>query len=144
MTRGEVSVEMFVPKSAADTYRNAGIILKTNDVGIGADAFVGYEIAVCPEGKHVNVGLHRNNYAPLERPACDVVADKWCTLHVSFDENSFEIKLDGKPVTKFTDKSRDVIRSGGIGLRAWQRHLDGETDRAGLFDSYHRTRESRP
>jgi hypothetical protein len=35
--------------------------LKISEPGIGANAFIGYEIALSPENHHLNIGLHRHN-----------------------------------------------------------------------------------
>jgi hypothetical protein len=121
LTSGEMSVDIFLPEADKNSYRNAGIILKISEPGSGADAFIGYEIALSPENRHVNIGLHRHNYQPIEQPVCDISTGKWFTLHVLFNETSFEVRLNEKTVAKYEDKTSGVVRSGGIALRPWQR-----------------------
>ncbi|MDR0337560.1 MAG: DUF1080 domain-containing protein [Planctomycetaceae bacterium] len=123
LTYGEISVDMFLPETDKNSYRNAGIILKISEPGIGHDNFIGYEIAPSPENSHVNIGLHRFNYKPLQQPAFNIPTGKWFTLHVLFHETSFEVRLNGKIVTKYEDKTSSVVRFGGIALRSWQRSV---------------------
>ena len=122
LVRGEVSVEMFIPETQRQ-HSNAGIILKIRDAGVGADAFLGYEISPSPENQHVNIALHRNDYRPLQRPAFEIPTDRWITLNVLFEETAFEVRVDGKTVTRYEGSSPDAVRSGGIALRPWQRFV---------------------
>lgn len=122
LSRGEISVEMFIPKTDRQ-YSNAGILLHVSEPGTGADAFNGYEIAPSPENRHINIGLHRQNYVSRMQAECDVPADRWFALHVLFEENSFEIRIDGKSVVKYVDENPDALRRGGIALRPWQRFV---------------------
>ncbi|MDR0328265.1 MAG: DUF1080 domain-containing protein [Planctomycetaceae bacterium] len=123
LTAGEVSVEILFPETKPGGYQNAGILLKVREAGVGADNFIGYEIAPSLESQHINLGLHRHNYQLLATSSCTIPAGEWITLHVLFDETSFEIHLDGKFIGKYD--VHDVpnsagVRSGGIALRPWQ------------------------
>lgn len=118
LARGAVSVDIRLPAGEKNRqgYRNAGILLKVSEAGEGADAFNGYEIAPSPEG-HVNIGLHRQDYAGLKRIPCRIPANQWFTLKVTFDETAFDIFIDGARVGGFED---GALRAGAVALRAWQ------------------------
>jgi mono/diheme cytochrome c family protein len=121
LTKGEVSVEIFFPPEKEQGYRNAGIILKVREAGVGADNFIGYEIAPSVESQNLTIGLHKHNFRKIADVPCTVPAGQWITLHVLFDETSFEVRLDGKVLTKYNVPADDDVRSGGIALRAWHR-----------------------
>ena len=121
LTAGEVSVEIFFPETRrGGGYQNAGILLKISEPGIGADDFIGYEIAPSWESQCVTLGLHRHDFRKIADVPCVIPAEKWITLHVRFNETSFEIYLDDKFITKYNVPARDSVRSGGIALRPWQ------------------------
>lgn len=115
---GEISVEIFCPGNKNDT--NAGILIKVRKPGIGADNFIGYEIAVRPESKEINLGKHRFNYGHIGQYKCEIKTDTWIKLNVRFSANWFEVYIDEKFVVRHEDAESPLI-SGGIALRPWQR-----------------------
>ncbi|MCL2006258.1 MAG: DUF1080 domain-containing protein [Planctomycetaceae bacterium] len=120
LTSGEVSVEIFFPETRRRGYQNAGIILKIREPGLGADNFIGYEIAPSWESQCVTLGLHRHDFRKIADIPHTIPAGQWITLHVLFDKTSFEIRLDGQFITKYDVPDADGVRSGGIALRPWQ------------------------
>jgi len=124
LTEGEISVDIFCPSVADNgSYTNAGILLKVQKPSSGADAFIGYEIAMRPENQQLNVGRHRFNYEPIARVACEnsgVQTDQWWTLRVRFRERSFDVFVNDNAVFQYEDKDAPIL-SGGIALRPWLR-----------------------
>ena len=122
LTKGEVSVEIFFPGARkGDGGGNAGIILKIREPGVGADNFIGYEIAPNFQRQCLTLGLHQHDFQPVAEIPCTIPAEQWVTLHVLFDETSFEVRLDDQVVTKYDVPASAGVRSGGIALRPWQR-----------------------
>ena len=121
LTKGEVSVEIFFPRARRNGYQNGGIILKIREPGVGADSFIGYEIAPSFEDQHINLGLHRHDFRKIADFPVVIPAEQWITLHVLFDETSFEIRLDDQFITRYRVPASADVRSGGIALRPWQR-----------------------
>lgn len=130
LTKGTVSIEMFfpaLPPNHPQGYRNAGLLVKVNNPGIGADAFTGYEIGLCPEESHINLGFHQQNYRPIQRIPCKIPVERWFTLQIVFDDTSFDVRIDGKTAATYTVRTLadqpNMIRSGGVGLRSWNRSV---------------------
>jgi len=121
LTRGEVSVEIFFPRAPRSGYQNAGIFLKIREPSVGADNQIAFEIAPSYESQHVNLGLHRHSYQRIAYFPAAIPLEQWITLHVLFDEASFEIRLDDQFITRYEVQASVDVRSGGIALRPWQR-----------------------
>ena len=113
---GEVGVEVFLPEGKAG---NAGLIVKVSEPGVGADKFVGYEIALDATGRLV-LGRHRQNWEPIRNVPREILPNRWIALVVRLTENSLEVALDGQSVITYQDKEHPLT-SGRVGLRTWQR-----------------------
>ena len=113
---GEVGVEVFFPTAQGG---NAGLILKVDQPGVGADRFTGYEVSLETSGKLV-LGRHRQNWEPLREVPCAVPVGRWIPLVVRLKERSFEVLVNGKSLATFED-SDHPLGPGRIGLRTWQR-----------------------
>ncbi|NQT84878.1 DUF1080 domain-containing protein, partial [bacterium] len=114
---GKVGVEMYFPD---DKPGNAGLIVKLKDPGVGADRFIGYEVALSPRRKRLIFARHRNNFEPIREVRCDVPLEKWIPLVVEMGETSVDISVNGKTVLKYEDDTHP-LRSGRVALRTWQR-----------------------
>jgi hypothetical protein len=114
---GEVSVEVYFPDRGAG---NAGLIVKTNRPGLGADNFDGYEVSLDPAARILRLGRHRHNWEPIKDSPCDVPAGQWLRLVVRMTETSLEVLVNGKSIVKYEDR-KHPLKSGGLGLRQWQR-----------------------
>lgn len=114
---GEVGVELFFED---DSPGNAGLIVKVREPGVGADTFIGYEIALSPRDSKLILGRHRHNWEPIESVSCEVPVNEWIPLAVKMDETLLEIFVSGKLVLRYKDET-NPLRSGKIGLRPWQR-----------------------
>jgi hypothetical protein len=113
---GEVGVDVFLPGSGSG---NAGLVVRTNRAGPGADNFDGYEISIDAARKVVVVGRHRHDFRSIKEAACDVVPDKWTSLGVKLKDRTIEVLVDGKSVAKVEDPR--PLGAGAVGVRQWQR-----------------------
>jgi Alpha-L-arabinofuranosidase C-terminal domain/Domain of Unknown Function (DUF1080) len=116
LASGEVGVEVFFPSGQGG---NAGLILKVDRPGNGADAFTGYEVSL-ESGGHLVLGRHRRNWEPIRHVPCAVPVGKWVALVVRMTERSLEVRVDGRSVTTFDDVEHP-LSAGRVGLRTWQR-----------------------
>jgi hypothetical protein len=116
-TKGEAGVEVYFPGNVAG---NAGLIVKVDKAGPGADNFDGYEVSIDVARKIVNLGRHVHDWKLLREAPCDVAADRWIALSVKMTAETIEVFIDGKSVIAYEDRERP-LRSGRIGLRDWQR-----------------------
>jgi alpha-L-arabinofuranosidase len=115
--RGAVGVEVFFADRAAG---NAGLIVKTARVGVGADNFDGYEVSLNPERNVLTLGRHRHNWEHIKDVPCPVPVGEWVRLAVHFTEQTLEVLVNDRSVITYEDRQHP-LRSGGVGLRQWQR-----------------------
>jgi hypothetical protein len=115
MEAAEAGVELLFPKK---TGGNAGFIVKVSEPGVGADRFVGYEIALAPSGRLV-LGRHRQNFDPLREVPCEVPVNQWLALVVRMKATSFEVMLNGTNIARYED-TQHPLASGRVGLRTWR------------------------
>jgi hypothetical protein len=115
--RGAVGVEVFF---ADRTAGNAGLIVKTGRVGVGADNFDGYEVSLNPGRNVLTLGRHRHNWEPIRDVPCPVPIGEWVRLEVHFTEQALEVLVNDRSVIRYEDRQHP-LRSGGFGLRQWQR-----------------------
>ena len=113
---GEVGVEIRFPSAQAG---NAGLIVRVDSAGKGADAFVGYEVSLEPAGFLV-LGRHRKNWEPIRRVPCAVPVDRWIPLVVRLKGAAIEVEVDGRRMLMFEDVEHS-LGPGAVGLRTWQR-----------------------
>ncbi|MFT3789403.1 MAG: DUF1080 domain-containing protein [Tepidisphaeraceae bacterium] len=114
---GSVSVELKFDHRHGD---NAGLILRTADARIGADAFTGYEVSLDVNRQVVRLGRHRDNFTLLRDVPCDVPLDRWVTLKTVLRGPTIEVFVDGKSVLTFDD-GPNALGAGQVGLRVWQK-----------------------
>jgi hypothetical protein len=112
---GRVDLDIRIPQSQ-DGF--AGLILKVRDAAAGADAFVGYEIALNPARQILRLGRHRHNWEFISDTPCSVPADRWIHLTVSCNGAVLEIRLDDKSIVQFED-AEHPLEPGSVGLRTW-------------------------
>jgi len=121
---GGVSVEIRLPKPH-DGY--VGLIVKVCEASPGADAFVGYEVALNPARQVLRLGRHRHNWEHISDTPCAVPLGRWLRLEVSCNGPALEICLEGKRIVQYTDTDH-ALAPGSIGLRTFNadaefRHL---------------------
>jgi hypothetical protein len=115
--RGQVGVEVFFADRATG---NAGLIVKTGRIGVGADNFDGYEVSLNPGRNVLTLGRHRHNWEPIKDVPCPVAVGEWVRLAVHFTEQTLEVLVNDRSVIRYEDRQHP-LRSGGVGLRQWQR-----------------------
>jgi alpha-L-arabinofuranosidase len=113
---GEIGVDVLLSESGGG---NAGLIVKVNDPGAGADRFTGYEVALESAGRLV-LGRHRQNWEPIRTMPCEAQANQWVSLAVRLAGNSIEVLVNGKSAFTFEDREHPLA-DGRVGLRTWQR-----------------------
>jgi hypothetical protein len=113
---GEVGVEVFVPDRQCS---NAGLIVRVDKAGAGADNFDGYEIALNAADQNVRLGRHRHNWEPIQDTPCEVPLGQWVPLAVRLEGPTLEVLVSGKAVLRHEDRGASLA-SGTIGLRQYQ------------------------
>src|SRR4029079_14087251 len=99
---------------------NAGLIVRVNRPSVGADNFVGYEVALNPARQTLLLGRHVNNFEALKAVKCDVATGRWIALEVRLAGSVVEILLGGKSTMTYDDSAR-ALNAGSIGQRPWRR-----------------------
>ncbi|HEV3119596.1 MAG TPA: alpha-L-arabinofuranosidase C-terminal domain-containing protein [Gemmataceae bacterium] len=117
LSTGEVGVEVLLPGNSRGV---AGLVVKVREPGVGADNFIGYEIAVSAEPQLLRFGRHRHNWEHIKDVHCHVPKDQWVALVVRMRENGLEVLVDGKSVLTYEDRAHP-LNSGRFGLRAFER-----------------------
>jgi len=112
---GEVAVDIRLPQNH-DGY--VGLIVKVREASPGADAFIGYEVALNPARKVLRLGRHRHNWEHISDTPCAAPLDQWLCLKVSCSGPFLEISLDGKNVVRFADTAHP-LSPGSVGLRTF-------------------------
>lgn len=112
---GQVGVELLFADRKG---QNAGLIVRVEKPGIGADNFIGYEVALEPMRQMLRLARHRNNYEPIKDVKCDVAIGRWIPLEVKLEGSTIEIFVDGKSVLRHDDGDKALL-TGGVGLRGW-------------------------
>jgi len=114
---GEVGVEVLL---ANDRDGNAALIARVSEAGVGADRFIGYEIALDARRQVLRLGRHRHNFELIRDVSCRVPLGQWIPLVAKFGETSVEVVVDGKSVLRHDDGTKS-LPAGTVGLRPWQR-----------------------
>ncbi|HUU93693.1 MAG TPA: family 16 glycoside hydrolase, partial [Phycisphaerae bacterium] len=114
---GEAGVEVYFDGAEEG---NAGLIVRVSEAGVGADKFIGYEIALDPRAGHLRIGRHRHDFSLIRDTETPVPLKKWIPLVVRVEGDRIEVDVDGKKVASVTD-TRGALPKGAVGLRPWQR-----------------------
>ncbi len=112
---GRVSVELQFPDRKG---QNAGLIVRAEKAGVGADKFSGYEVALDPARQILRLARHRNNFELIKDIECNVAVGRWIALEVKLEGSVIEIFVDGKSILRHDDGDK-TLRAGGVGLRGW-------------------------
>jgi hypothetical protein len=99
---------------------NAGLVVRVDQARIGADNFIGYEVALNPQRQRVLLARHRHNFEPIKEVECEVAVGRWLPLEVRLSGSVVEILVEGKSVLRHDD-GKLALPAGKIALRAWQR-----------------------
>ncbi|MBN1359733.1 MAG: DUF1080 domain-containing protein [Sedimentisphaerales bacterium] len=112
---GEASVDIRLPEQH-DGY--VGLVVKVNEAAPGADAFIGYEVALNPREQVLRLGRHRHNWEHISDTPCVAPLGQWLQLTVACGGRSLEASLDGKSIVRFDDTER-ALSAGSVGLRTF-------------------------
>jgi alpha-L-arabinofuranosidase len=116
-TDGAVGVEVqFADRKGG----NAGLIVRVDKAGIGADNFIGYEVALNPQRQRLLLARHRNNFEPIKDVPCEVAVGRWIPLEVKLSGSVVDILVGSKSLLRHDD-GKQVLLAGKVALRAWQR-----------------------
>lgn len=99
---------------------NAGFLVKSSSLGVGADEFDGYEISISPKDARVIIGKHRHDFHQLAEAPAKLTYGRWHHLRVKVTGNLIEVFIDraNQPQLVFEDKDQPLI-GGQVGLRTW-------------------------
>jgi hypothetical protein len=112
-SKATVSVQVLRPSSNPGT---AGFILNVQNPSQGPDQFFGYEISLT--GSQLVIGEHRDEWIPLASYPCSTPTDQWVTLEVQFQDDSFQISVNGTLVATYVDQQYP-LGPGMVGLRSF-------------------------
>ncbi len=112
---GRIDLEIRLPKKQ-DGF--AGLIVKVREAAAGADAFIGYEIALNPARQILRLGRHRHNWEFISDTPCSVPLDRGIRLAVSCSGPALEVRVDEKRIVQYQDREHP-FEPGSVGLRTW-------------------------
>lgn len=114
---GTVEADVQLPDGKGD---NAGLLVRVQNPGVGADNFDGYEVSLSASRQQLILGKHRHNFQPLREAAVAVTPGLWQHLRVNLDGPRLRIYVNDAPtpLIDYTDTDRPLI-SGRIALRTW-------------------------
>src|SRR5260221_2812248 len=112
-SKGTVSVQILRPSANPGT---AGFILNVQNPSQGPDQFFGYEISLT--GSQLVIGRHRDQWEPLASYPCTTPTDQWIGVVVQFEEDAFQISVNGTLVATYVDQQYPLA-AGMIGLRSF-------------------------
>jgi len=114
---GQAGVEVYFDSARGG---NAGLIVRTSQAGIGADRFIGYEIALDPQRQVLRLGRHRHNFSLMRDVKVSVPLKQWIPLVVRLTGDRIEVEVAGRKVASERD-GRGALPAGAVGLRPWTR-----------------------
>jgi alpha-L-arabinofuranosidase len=114
---GAVGVEIYFSERKAG---NAGLIVRLDKPGVGADNFDGYEVSLDTGANIALLGRHRHDWQLLQTAAYEIPIGKWISLEARLAGNAIEVLVEGKSLIRYEDHDRPLPK-GGIALRPWQR-----------------------
>ncbi len=120
LDEGEVAVDIRLPR---DQDGFVGLLVGVAEAASGADAFLGYEIALNPARQVLRLGCHRHNWEPIRDTPCAVPPEQWLRLEVRISGPALRIALNDKEIVQFTD-TEHPLQPGSVGLRTW--NVDAE------------------
>lgn len=114
---GAVGVEIYFSERKPG---NAGLIVRLDKPGVGADNFDGYEISLDTGANVVLLGRHRHDWKPLSTAPFEAPLGKWIALEARLAGKAIEVLVNGKSLLRYEDDDRPLL-AGTIALRPWQR-----------------------
>jgi alpha-L-arabinofuranosidase len=143
---GAAGVEVFFADRSG---QSAGLVVRLDNPGVGADKFTGYEVALDVQKQKLSLARHRNNYEPIDDVHCAVATGRWVPLEVRLAGSVIEILVDGKSMLRHED-AEHALAAGTVALRPWHREVSyrnlwvkpGERVEPLLFDQTDLPRET--
>jgi hypothetical protein len=114
---GQAGVEVYFDNAATG---NAGLIVHVSQAGVGANKFIGYEIALDPGRQQLRLGRHKHNFSLMRDIKTTVPLRRWIPLVVRIKGGLIEVDVDGKKTASMKDP-RGFLPAGAVGLRPWAR-----------------------
>lgn len=113
---GQAEVQLRFPDRNGD---NAGLLLRVNNAGVGADNFDGYEVSLSAARQTVLLGKHLHNWQLLREVPVSIQTGQWQTLRVQMQGPRLQIFVNNSvaPAIDYTDTQ--PIISGKVALRTW-------------------------
>jgi alpha-L-arabinofuranosidase len=99
---------------------NAGLIVRVNQPGLGADKFTGYEVSLDAARQKLRLGRHRHNFKLIQDVPCAVAVGRWLALEVRLAGPVIEVLVDGKLALRHDDGA-EALPAGAVGVRTWHR-----------------------
>lgn len=112
---GRIGVDIFLERPDGI---NTSIIARVSKPGVGADNFVGYEIALDSRNQCIHFSRHRMNWEPILNAPCNIQIGKWISLEAKLTGDRIEVFVDGKQILDHKD-GENALGSGSFGLRSW-------------------------
>ena len=114
---GQAGVEVYFDDTQSG---NAGLIVHVSQAGVGANKFIGYEIALDPGRQQLRLGRHKHDFSLMKDIKATVALKRWIPLVVRIKGGLIEVDVDGKQVASMKD-SKGFLPPGEVGLRPWAR-----------------------
>lgn len=96
----------------------AGLVVRLNNPGIGADNFDGYEISLAADGSRIVFGKHEHNWQPMREIPAHFNPLDWNRLRVEMHGEELAILLNGKELFRHADTGT-ALRAGSVSFRNW-------------------------
>ncbi|MDP6636015.1 MAG: DUF1080 domain-containing protein [Phycisphaerae bacterium] len=114
---GQAGVEVYFDDKQGG---NAALIVHVSQAGVGANNFIGYEIALDPQRQVLRFGRHKNNFSLMKDIKAPVPLKRWIPLVVRIKGGLIEVDVDGKQIASMKD-AKGFLPAGAVGLRPWTR-----------------------
>jgi len=112
-----VSADILFPNNQGD---NAGLLVRVQNPGVGADTFDGYEISISPSRQRLILGKHMHDWHPIQEVPIPVQASQWIHLRVQLAGARIRVFVagDNTPAIDYTDQDHALL-SGQFAIRTW-------------------------
>ncbi len=116
-TDGTVEADVKLADAAGG---NAGLLVRVQNPGKGADNFDGYEISLSASSQQLILGRHRHDWRPLAAAPAAITPGQWHHLRVELAGPRLRLFVDSdaSPRLAFTDTDHPLL-SGRVALRTW-------------------------
>ncbi|MDP7286869.1 MAG: DUF1080 domain-containing protein [Phycisphaerae bacterium] len=114
---GQAGVEVYFDDKQGG---NAALMVHVSQAGVGANNFIGYEIALDPQRQVLRFGRHKHNFSLMKDIKTNVPLKRWVPLVVRIKGGLIEVDVDGKKIASMKN-SRGFLPAGAVGLRPWTR-----------------------